>query len=155
MMSTSRKVQHIVTILFALVAMFWFFGQQQAFGQECLTVSVGHGEHGPTYEGDSGSDSGEIRFALVGDFMQFQWGHADDPDSWTQEDTLSFDVSDEDVESITACLDGEVTYQRTAPPTLPAPTSTVDSLDSFCANFEGVLARYCELINKVVVNIWS
>lgn len=110
-----------------------------AAAAECTTVNI-DGEHA-TLESYGG-----VNWAIVGQFLWLQWDHADKPTS-DGADTLSFDVSDPDVESVVACADGSVTINHT-----PAPASDIGTpLAAYCDIYPDTLERYCLLPNKLMV----
>lgn len=161
-----RAIYWASAVLFVLLVafMFGFFYGDRVFSQElhCRTVHVDHDEHGPLVAGTEWSGSpeteGEVRYAIVGHYVWFQWGHAEDPDGGLT-DTLSFDVSDPTVERVVGCTDGSVEIVHTQPTTtttagevpVEASSMTVVSLEAFCDTHAGTLERYCVLLSKIMV----
>lgn len=121
----------------------------------CPTVYIGH-DPDPTVDRVVNHNS-ELTHALVGQYVWFAWGTSEGTD-YGRKNTLSFDVSDEDIESITACPDGEVTIFRTEPPeAAPAPTSPAPTepdtppLRTVCEAYRTTLGHVCELPNLRLV----
>lgn len=169
----------LVVVILAIVAG-GFIDGSVARGQEtkkvpCLNVPIEYNEYGPYIPEQpywtGGKRTGEVRYALVGHYVWFQWGHTDDPgenDDGVYEDTLSFDVSSGSIESVIGCIDGSVTIVETSsePTTTTAipPDTTgdnsepeisdspirVESLEGFCETYGWLLGRYCGLVNRIL-----
>ena len=155
----------LVVVVAAVIAG-GFIDGSTAQGQEpvpCLRVPIEHDTRGPHVAaqpywmgGDAGS---EVRYALVGHYVWFQWGHADNPganDEGVYEDTLSFDVADETIVAALGCVDGsvELVYEAPEVPEAPETTTTtlpdVEPMATWCEDYGEILPIYCELPNRVL-----
>ena len=119
----------------------------------CLTLEIVHDGDQERIENvivDEAVAGGEIRYALVGSFAWFQWGHAENPDS-SADDIVSVEVDDDSIASVTACEDGSITIVTA---TLEPPPAVVASLPDpatdWCDRFEGLAMTYCALENPTI-----
>lgn len=136
-------MRHMIATLVLLAAALPAAGAEPV----CTTVTIDHVEGSPQATVNDWAE-GAPRYAVVGDFVWFDFGV--DPSSG-EADTLSFDVSDIDVEAAVACSDGSVTIERAAPVDTEAPVETTTSLTPVCEAHADTLTHYCTLGNQVLV----
>ena len=123
----------------------------------CLEVPIEHNDSGPHVAAQPywiGEDRGaEVRYALVGHFVWFQWGHADNPganEDGIYEDTLSFDVQDPNVYAVRGCVDGSVDIFKTEPEPASEPEPDSEAMASWCDAYGDTLRVFCGLPDRVI-----